>query len=73
LFIGSSHKIDGCVIAVIFLGQAKSELIVNKKSIIACSFERVSLVSIFYLTQVAFIPLDAFGGAEALARVGVAQ
>lgn len=32
-FIRCCHKIDGCVIAVIFLGQAKGELIVNKKSI----------------------------------------
>lgn len=51
LFIRSSHKIDGCVISVVFLGQAKSELIVNEKGIVACSFERVSLVSIFYLTS----------------------
>lgn len=32
-FIRCSHKIDGCVIAVILLGQAKGELIVNKKGI----------------------------------------
>lgn len=73
MFIGSSHKIDGCIIAVIFLGQAKSELIVNKKSIVTCSFERISLVSIFHLTQLALVPLDALGGAEALARVGVTE
>lgn len=73
LFIRCSHKIDGCVIAVILLGQAKGELIVNKKGIITCSFERVSLVSIFYFTELALVPLDALGGAEALARVGIAQ
>lgn len=32
-FIRSSHKIDGCIIAIVFLGQTKSELIVNEKGI----------------------------------------
>lgn len=32
-FIRCGHKIDGCVIAIILLGQAEGELIVNKKSV----------------------------------------
>lgn len=67
------YKIDCGIMAIIFLRETEGELIVNKKSIVTCPFERVALVSVFNFAQLTLFSFDSFGGAETLSGVCVAH